>query len=63
MRRRRCFSPRQCNLEDAVSSDEWGQAGQALFPRSSNSHQQGITVDSPNDSGDLRNEKSQKNIK
>lgn len=48
--------PCQCYLEDAVSSYVWGQASQALFPWSSDSHKQGITIDSFNDSWDLSEE-------
>lgn len=45
--------PCQCDLKDAVSSYVWGQASKALFPWSSDTHKQGITIVSSNDTWDL----------
>ena len=43
-----CALPCESNLEDLVSSYEWGQSGQALFTWTPNTNQQGITSRCPN---------------
>lgn len=39
--------PCECDLEDPVSCDEWGQSGQALFTWAPNTHQQGVASRCP----------------